>query len=52
MRLRNLRWQAAAVMAFLMGVPLAESAHAQDVSDISAGVFSLVSAIVDAAGDS
>ena len=52
MKLRNLRWQAAAVIAFLMGVPLVESAHAQDVADITESAFSLVSAIIDAAGNS
>jgi hypothetical protein len=36
--------------AFLLGVPLAEKAHAQDVGNIIDASISLIFAIIDAAG--
>ena len=52
MKLRNLRWYTAGLVAFLMGVPMAEKAMADDASGIVGAVFSLVDAILDVAGDS
>ena len=49
---KGLRWKAAAVIAFLMGVPFVEQARAQDVSRIIDGAISLAFGIVDAAGHS
>ncbi len=52
MMFRKLRWRTAAVVAFLMGVPLVEQAQADDGGSIADSAFSLISAIVDAAGNS
>jgi hypothetical protein len=52
MRFKGLRWKAAAVIAFLMGVPFVEQAHAQDVGGIIYSAISLAFGIVDMAGNS
>lgn len=52
MNFRGLRWKAAAAIAFLMGVPLAEQARAQDVGDIVSSAIALALAIIDVAGNS
>jgi len=53
MRFRWLSWKAAAVVAFLMGLPMVQQAKAgDDSSSITSGVLSLVDGIVDAAGNS
>ena len=52
MKRRDLRWYTAGLIAFLMGVPLAEEAQAGDVGDIFSAAFSLAGAIIDAAGNS
>jgi len=52
MLFKGLRWKAAAVLAFLMGVPFVEQAHAQDVGGIINSALSLAFGIVDLAGNS
>lgn len=52
MGFKGLRFRAAAVIAFLMGVPFVEQARASDFGDITDSVFSLVRSIIDAAGNS
>jgi hypothetical protein len=52
MRFKSLRWCTAAVVAFLMGVPMAEKAMADDGADIFDAALALASAIIDAAGNS
>jgi hypothetical protein len=52
MGIRKLRWRFAALVAFLIGVPLVEQAQASDTGAIVGGVFGLVAAIVDVAGNS
>ena len=52
LKLRNLRWYAAGVVAFLMGFPLAERAMADDAGSIVGSSLSLASAIIDVAGNS
>ena len=52
MSLRKIRWTAAAVIAWLMGFPLAEKALADNSGDIVSAAVSLAIAIVDVAGDS
>ena len=45
-------WKAIAAIAFLMGLPMVEQAKADSTSGITAGSLSLLSAIIDAAGNS
>ena len=52
MILKKLRWRVAALVAFLMGIPMVEQARADDVGDIVDSVFSLVYSILNVAGDS
>ena len=52
MRFKNLRWYTAGLVAFLMGVPMAEKAMADDGGNIAASGFALMDAIIDAAGNS
>ncbi len=52
MSFRSLRWHVAALAAFLMGVPLAEKAMADNTSDIFGSASSLAGAIIDAVGNS
>ena len=52
MRLKRLRWGAAALVAFLLGVPFVSEARADDWGRIVRGVFQMVFGIVDVAGDS
>ena len=52
MRLKRLRWRAAVVIAFLMGVPFASQAQADDGGSIVNAALSLIFGIVDVAGDS
>lgn len=52
MSLKKVRWQIAAGVAFLIGIPMVEKAQADEVSDIVNGVFWLVRGIVDLAGRS
>lgn len=52
MMFRRLRWQVAAVVAFLMGVPMAEQAKAADGGNIVEAAIALTLSIIDIAGDS
>ena len=52
MKFKNLRWYTAALVAFLMGVPMAEKAMASDVGGIAGAITSLIDSIVNAAGNS
>lgn len=52
MRFKRLRWYIAGLVAFLMGIPMAERAMADDGGDIFGSALSLTSAIIDAAGNS
>ena len=52
MSFRKLRLAAAAVVAFVMGIPMASQAMADDVGNIAGAAVSLTSAIIDVAGNS
>ena len=52
MGFRRVRLAAAAVVAFVMGFPMATQAMADDASDIASTAVSLASAIIDVAGNS
>ena len=52
MRFRWFSWRVAAVVAFLMGLPMVQQAKASDASHITGGALSLVDAIIEAAGNS
>lgn len=52
MRFKKLRWYTAGLVAFLMGIPMAETAMADDGGSIFDSALSLTSAIIDAAGNS
>ena len=51
MRLKRLRWYTAGLVAFVMGVPLAEQAEAADGGIVWAAI-ELAFSIADVAGDS
>lgn len=52
--MKRMRWKAAAAVAFLMGIPFVEEAHAGHggVGGIIGGALTLTGAIIDVAGDS
>jgi|WetSurMetagenome_2_1015567.scaffolds.fasta_scaffold132199_3 hypothetical protein len=52
MRFRKVRWYAAGLVAFLMGIPLAAQTMADEGGEIADAALSLTTAIVDAAGSS
>ncbi|MBN2560941.1 MAG: hypothetical protein JXQ75_08430 [Phycisphaerae bacterium] len=52
MKVKNVRWFAAGLVAFLMGFPVAEEARADDAENIVDAVRSLITVIIDAAGNS
>ncbi len=48
----NTKKRTAGVIAVLLGLPLAETAHAQGVGGVVFSIFDLIFSIVDVAGDS
>lgn len=50
--MRKVRLWKAAALAFIMGVPMATEAKAQDAGGIIEAVFALTIGIIDVAGDS
>ena len=52
MRLKRLRWYTAGLVAFVMGVPLAEQAEAADGGGIVWAAIDLALSIADISGDS
>jgi|GEM_PF-2891097 hypothetical protein len=52
MRTKPFRWRVAGVLAFLMGVPMAEKAVAADGANIFEAALALAGAIIDAVGRS
>ncbi|MCG3128241.1 MAG: hypothetical protein CHACPFDD_03118 [Phycisphaerae bacterium] len=54
MTFKNLRWRTAGLLAFLMGIPMAEQAPADDGSagNIIEAAIGLTLSIIDIAGDS
>ncbi len=52
MKLKNLRWYTAGLLAFLIGIPMTEKAVAGDGGDIFEAAISLAGAIIDVAGNS
>ena len=52
MKSKGLRWYTAGLVAFLIGVPMAEQAKAQDTGGIIEAAIALTLSIASIAGDS
>ncbi|MCK4340426.1 MAG: hypothetical protein KAY37_01720 [Phycisphaerae bacterium] len=52
MSFKSLRWRTAGLVAFLMGIPMAEQAQAADGGNIVGAAIDLALSIASIAGDS
>ena len=52
MRFSQLKLKLAALAAFVVGIPMASQAKADDVGNLVESIFSFIGAIIDVAGDS
>jgi len=52
MKFKGLRWYTAGLVAFLMGIPMAEQAKAADGGNIVEAAIALALSIASVAGDS